>query len=266
MKSNRNHIIKLGGSVLTGRSKIPSFDKTNTIRIIEELSPYYDRCVFVHGTGSYGKPPAIKYGYYKSGIIAKKNSLIALKIKQSLRQLNQRVLNLFLTRDIPAATFEINSFYDSQKLIIDDNKLKDFLFDLSNHEILPIFYGDLVSMYNGDYKVISSDEIVYALAKTIQPDSVLFLSNIDGVYLEKSESKNGAGLYLANELNSKNIHQLHQNLGDRKDVSGGMIKKATISMEISKYCNNCLIGNGYTPGILSDFLKGKKVNGTYVTK
>jgi isopentenyl phosphate kinase len=264
MNSKINHIIKLGGSVLTGKGESPSFDHANTIRIIKELSPFYRKAVFVHGTGNYGKPPAVKYGYYTSGIITRKNRQIALKVKYSLRQLNQKVLRLFHSANIPAVTFETNSFYDQKNFRVDENQLRDFLLDLTNREILPIFYGDLVLLPNGDYKVLSSDDIVYTLTKIIQPESVIFLSDVDGVYLDNTESNNGSELNITHELNSINIHYLHRDSQDSKDVSGGMSKKAYISLETSKHCKNCFIGNGYTPGTLRDFINGEKVYGTYV--
>jgi len=260
----KSHIIKLGGSVLTGKGEIPSVDLKNTKSIIQELSSYYHKCIFIHGTGNYGKPPALKYGYYKSGIIKKKNRHIALKIKQSLQQLNLQVLKLFLKADIPAAAINIDQIYDSKRQLIDAIKLKDALKLLELQRLFPVFYGDLVELPNGNFKVISSDEIVLVLSKTTQPKSVIFLTNVDGVYLKNEVSKKGAQYVITNELNSKNIQCLYINPNDTKDVSGGMSKKAKTSLQISKYCKSCFIGNGYTPGILSGFLADKKVRGTYV--
>lgn len=265
MGLNINYIIKLGGSVLTGKSSSPSFDQSNTKRIIEELVPFYSKSIFIHGTGSYGKPPAIKYGYYKSGIISKKNRAVALKVKYSIRQLNKKVLDLFHLVNIPAMTFDINSYYDPQKDIINKNQLIDWLLELTNQDILPVFYGDLVLMENGDYRVLSSDEIVFALAKIIHPESVIFLSDVEGVFLDAQESNNRESFYMTEELNSTNIQYLHKESQDRKDVSGSMKKKAYISLEISKYCNKCFIGNGYTAKMLQNFISGEKVFGTYVT-
>jgi len=261
----KSHIIKLGGSVLTGKGEIPSVDLKNTKSIIQELSSYYHKCIFIHGTGNYGKPPALKYGYYKSGIIKKKNRQIALEIKQSLQQLNLQVLNLFISAGIPATAINIDQIYDSKRQLIDVRKLNDALKVLELQRLFPVFYGDLVELPNGNFKVISSDEIVLELSKIIQPRSVIFLSNVDGVYLKNEESENGAPYKITNELNLKNIQCLYIDPNDKKDVSGGMNKKAKTSLQISMYCKSCLIGNGYTPGILSDFLADKKVRGTYVT-
>ena len=62
MKPTYKHILKVGGSVLTGNGSKPSIDLKNTLRLCKELEPFYKTCLLVHGTGNYGKPPAIKYG------------------------------------------------------------------------------------------------------------------------------------------------------------------------------------------------------------
>jgi len=82
------HIIKFGGSIITNTSTESKFNKKNTLRLAKEIYPYYKGCILIHGTGHVGKPPAIKYGYVESGIVQKNQQLIALHIKNSLRELN----------------------------------------------------------------------------------------------------------------------------------------------------------------------------------
>jgi len=258
------NIIKIGGSVLTGKHDAPSYDFKNTLRIAHELSTNFKECILVHGTGSYGKPPAIKYGYYENGIIDKNKKMIALEIKHSLRQLNHLVVQSLLDARIPAISFNIDHFIRQDTHQIEIKDLKNSILELLNKEILPVAYGDLISIANGSYQVFSSDQIVLELAKIIRPKSVFFLSNVDGVFLKGDGIHDGFEPYLANTLDEENIQQLYQMENDHMDVSGGMRKKAKIALQISKYCNCCFIGSGYCPNVLIDLLNGKDVKGTYV--
>ncbi len=258
------HIIKLGGSVITGKKHMPSFNQENTTRIAKELFLCYPNCILVHGTGNFGKPPAIQYGYYQSGIIDKKNYLVALKIKNSLRQLNQLVIDTLITCGIPAIPLDIYSFYDEAEDEIDFKKSKNKLLGLLKNKILPVLYGDLISMADGRFRVISSDHITWMLSRIFHPETVIFLSDVDGVYLARSERLPQNCYYLTDRLDQKNIHMFYQMDSDEKDVSGGMKRKVETALEISKYCDTCFIGSGYEDDIIGRVLEGENVKGTYV--
>jgi isopentenyl phosphate kinase len=165
--------------------------------------------------------------------------------------------------DIPAVGIAVEKYYNGDKQSIDKDRFQLLISESYCKKTLPVLFGDLIKLPNGSYKVISSDQIICNLAKIIMPRSTIFLSDVDGVFLQS----NNFGLddkYLSHELNTTNISQLFHGIGDHYDVSGGMRKKAEIALEISKYSKKCFIGNGKTPGILEDLLKNRKVKGTYV--
>jgi isopentenyl phosphate kinase len=257
-------IIKIGGSVLTGKHDFPSYDFKNTLRIAQELSKNHKECVLVHGTGSYGKPPAVNFGYNQKGIIDKDDKMLALDIKHSLRQLNQLVVQTLLDARVPAITFNIDHFVNKETLQIEIFNLEKSLSALVNQDILPVLYGDLISNTDGSYQVYSSDQIVLELAKIFKPKSVFFLSDVAGVFLKRTGIHDRDGPYLAKTLSEKNIQRLYRMEKDLIDVSGGMSKKVEIALKASKYCNSCFIGNGYSRNLLSDLLDEKIVRGTYV--
>jgi isopentenyl phosphate kinase len=260
----KKHIIKLGGSIITDTSSKAYFNKKNTLRLAKELYPFYKGCILIHGTGQVGKPPAIKYGYVDNGILPQNEHLIALNIKNSLRQLNQHVVHTFLSASIPVIPFDILHFYDESKNHLNYKGLKDILLQMLKNGLVPVFYGDLLPLPDGSFKVFSSDLITLLLAKTLKPENVIFLSDVNGVYLEHTKSNNEASSNIIPVLNPKNIRLLIKSENDKKDVSGGMRKKAELALEISRYCKRCFIGNGLTDNILSNFFKEKSVVGTFV--
>jgi isopentenyl phosphate kinase len=257
-------IIKIGGSVITGKDEEVFYNKKNTKRIADEIYSHNPGCILIHGTGNFGKPPAIEYGYYESGMIKKENRLIALKIKDSLRQLNQLVVSTLLSSNVPVLPIDILHFYTVPDKEIQLSSLSLMIKEVVSRGIVPVFNGDIMPLANGNFKVLSSDIIALILAKTLYPDSVIFLSDVDGVYLQSHYDKKNNNKVLAKTLNSNNIHLMYKNEDDLLDVSGGMREKARIALEISKYCSRCFIGNGYANNVLSDFLNGRKIIGTYV--
>lgn len=258
------YIIKLGGSVITGKGDEPSFNEENTFRLARELSPYHSHCILVHGTGNFGKPPALKYGYYQNGILEKENKLVALKIRNSLRSLNHLFIDTLISAGIPAFPLEIFPFFLDGKGQMDFRKLRKRLNVLCRNEIVPVMYGDLIPTQKDGFRVVSSDLITWSLSRMLYPETVIFLSNVDGVYLSEPEGHNPNGFYLTDRLNHRNFGRLYQMGSDDKDVSGGMRRKAEIALQISRYSKTCFIGNGYEVDIIGQVLRGCAVKGTYV--
>ncbi len=254
------HIIKIGGSVLTEKGDIPSFNTKNASRMAGEIADCYKDTILVHGTGSYGKPPAIKYAYNHSGRI-ENNSLVALEIKRTLLHLNQLFVESLHSAGIPAISFHIQYFINPKNLDFDYDKLKNSLSQFLNQRVLPVIYGDLIPLSDGSFSVLSSDRIVYELAKCLHPNSVAFLTSTDGVYLNSNEN---APILIEN-LNSKTIQHIHRSPDDLMDVSGGMMQKARYAIKIAGYTPRCFIGSGYTPNILRDIKNNQPTRGTYVT-
>ena len=248
---------------MTGPGYDPIVNVSNTKRLVKELKPYCQNCILVHGTGNFGKPPAIEYGYYKTGIIHRTYNSEALQIKQSLKDLNQQVISILHEGQIRSKSICIDEYYESENLRINENELERIVTVATISKVLPVFYGDISELPDGSFKVLSSDQIVLSLAKLIKPKSVIFLSNVEGVLL--INEVNG-DVYIAEEITVSDLDNLYFNPNDQIDVSGGMSEKVNIALEISDYCDSCFIGNGFAPGLLSDVLNKKKVNGTYVKK
>lgn len=260
----KHSIIKLGGSVITDMTSKNHFNKKNTLRLARELYPFSKGCILVHGTGHIGKPPAVKYGYVESGIIQKKDRLIALNIKSKIRQLNQFVIQTLISASIPAIPIDILWIYNESKDHFRNNGIEKFLLELLDNSIVPVFYGDLVPRADGSFKVISSDYIALILAKILHPENVLFLSDVSGVYSAAKNIHDDTGPEIIPLLTSQNVNRLQKSQNENKDVSGGMLRKAGIALEISNYCRRCFIGSGYAENVVSDFFKENDVIGTLV--
>ncbi|MCB9352708.1 MAG: hypothetical protein H6573_35280 [Lewinellaceae bacterium] len=257
------NIIKFGGSVITDTSSKEHFNKKNTVRLARELYPHHKNCVLVHGTGHIGKPPAILYGYLESGVLLPSQYLAALNIKSALRRLNQRFVDVLLSENIPAIPIDILQFYGWPDFQLDLPKLIRALFQLLDRGLVPVFYGDLLPQSDGSFIVFSSDLITLILAKNLNPLKVIFLSDVEGVYAD-TESRGKANPKILKVLSPQNFHLLKKMENDKQDVSGGMLKKAKLALEVSQYCESCFIGSGYRSEVLNNLFTGEKEKGTFV--
>ena len=260
------NMIKFGGSVITSETCEGFFNEKNTYRLAKELLPHSRGCTLIHGTGLIGKPPAIRYGYLNDGIIPKSRSLLALKIRNELRQLNQRVVKTLLSASIPVIPFDNVHYFDESMSGLQYEGLRRSLIQTIENGFVPIFYGDLMPRSDGSFRVFSSDSIALILAKTLKPDKAIFLSDVKGVYSNQSYRSDDCKKKILTTLNAGNFNRIHKYPKDDKDVSGGMLKKATCALEISLYCKNCFIASGLNSGVLSKLLGGESVISTRVTR
>ena len=118
---------------------------------------------------------------------------------------------------------------------------------------------------DGSFQVFSSDTIALILARTLNPDNVIFLSSVKGVYTRQPSRGENCEEKVLTTLSTDNVNSIYKSSSDEKDVSGGMIRKVTCALEISRYCKKCFIASGLDSGILSKLLKGESAISTLVT-
>jgi isopentenyl phosphate kinase len=258
------NIIKFGGSIISDNDSDSHFNLRNSMRLAKEFYPFFKGSIIIHGTGYVGKPPAIKYGYVKNGIIHKKDKLIALAIKSKIRQLNQELVNTFLSSSIPAIPIDILPFYTESEELYNMGKFEMTISDLLKNGIVPVFYGDLLPSPDGSYKVFSSDLLTFLLAKTLKPDNVIFLTNVDGVYPDITKFVDDNCKEIIRELTPDTLASIKWSDKVIADVSGSMRRKVELAIEISQICNKCFIGSGYAENIIGKVLNGEPVMGTFV--
>ncbi|THB71546.1 MAG: hypothetical protein D6B25_18305 [Desulfobulbaceae bacterium] len=256
-------LVKVGGSVISRESSTDKYESGVVKRIARELQPYKQGLVLVHGTGYVGKPPAIAYGYYQSGLTSRKDALAMLGIKQELRLLNHRFCETMLEQGIPIMPFGISHLFTPEMDRVEEGGKTELTRVISNG-FVPVFYGDLILCDDGCFKVFSSDIITLLLSQVLQPEKVLFLSDVAGVFNTKKQHDEPETQSIINELTPEIAASLEQSGNDQRDVSGGMSAKIGCAFEISSNAGSCFIGSGNTPGIIDGFMQGQEVVGTYI--
>lgn len=246
-------LIKIGGSVITRQGKDP-IDLTTIRKLARQLRSCKDKIILVHGTGHIGKPPALKYGYTETQILPSTESQAALQIRNSIQKLTMCITNALIEHDIPAIAIDNTHFAGYFEKTWCKNQVADLIHTLTENKIIPVFSGNFLPLQNGSYRVLSSDELVLAIARLVRPERVIFLSNVDGV------------LDVNNQLIPVFKRAMLKTIQDNEyDVSGGMRTKVKTALKLKGYCAGCYILNGTKKDILQQALQGAYDLGTRIS-
>jgi isopentenyl phosphate kinase len=118
--------------------------------------------------------------------------------------------------------------------------------------LIPVTYGD--ALWYGQQKtyILSGDKIMTHLAKILKPRLSIFVLNEDGLYSDLKSKK------LIYELKGKRP-SISEN---KKDVTGGMVRKVEEASKISKMGINVFFVNGNKPERIVKAVKNRKFEGT----
>lgn len=178
-------ILKLGGSAITEKDKNIPIVRTRVVRrIASELSKAIKESnsslILIHGTGSFGHPPAKKYSLDR-GIKADPTKMGLSITKRSDYKLNGLLWKILEEYELPIITIPPSAITISSNRKIQWMDLKAIKYFLTINRI-PMLFGDEVPDTKLGYSISSSDLIAYYLASKLKPDLLLFASDVDGIY------------------------------------------------------------------------------------
>lgn len=254
-------IVKLGGSVITDKSKnTGTFKKQIVKRLVAEikqaqLKKNFD-LIIVHGAGSFGHPIAKKY-FLKDGLV-NKNSVKGMALcRVEMAKLKQLLLKEFIDGNLNA------DIVDTSSIAITEND-KIFSFDLKKIisllklGVVPFLSGDVVIDKKKGISILSGDKIAPYLASKLNANRIIYVSDVGGVYDKNPQKFKDAKLIV--EINKKNyrkVIKLFEGSG-RADVTGEMGGKI---MELMKNLNNCEVEliSGLRPNFLRLTILGRRL-------
>ncbi len=250
------HVIKFGGSLLTVKGS-PETYNGRASRLLDGLRT---NSIVVHGSGSFGKPPAVRYGYL-DGIVSKDKICSIMHVRAALSRLNGMFLEDFARQRIKAAGISATSlFCRSEKgrlLFTGQTVIRRFL----ESGVVPVVYSDFIQSEEGTWRVLSSDDIVVRLARKFKPHNVVFATDVDGVMLNY-ESGNGS---LCREVQTDSVSELKRHIRrESLDLTGGMLDKLLYAARAVRFARRVAIVNGNFPRRIGEFCDGKEVIGTRI--
>ncbi len=253
-------LVKLGGSVITDKSKLRTFRGGTCVRLAKELAAAVDSLALVHGAGSFGHIEAKKHSLHE-GFKHESQLRFVAKVQRDVRELNLKVLESLIDNGIRAA-----SVPPAAAGVFKDGKIR--LFDPEPFESLlklgltPVSFGDVVPDESMGFSICSGDLIMEALAEQFRPKLVIFCADVDGVF--DADPKRDKRARMITELDANALRSLRRSEAKNPDVTGSIYSKLERMLAISGNCEKCMIVNGNVAGRLEKALKGKEVVSTIV--
>jgi isopentenyl phosphate kinase len=247
-------LIKLGGSVITDKSRYRTFNKDVVARLCKEIADSDRGVIIVHGAGSFGHVMAKKYSL-QNGLTDFGQVSAVARVQYDVRELDSMVIKELLDCGIPAVSVPPGSCF-----VMDDGVLAadnvDAVKYLANLGIMPVMFGDVVMDRKKGFGICSGDQLMEVLCKIFKPEKVIFVSDIDGLY--DSDPKNNPNAELIEEVSAEILKNIDSRIGV-DDVTGGVAAKMESMLRMSTSDRECVLVNGTVPGRLYALLKNEKV-------
>jgi isopentenyl phosphate kinase len=254
------YILKIGGSVITDKTKECSFKKQVMDNLAKNIKKANKQIILIHGAGSFGHIQAKKYrlneGYTSEGQIRGFSVT-----HEMVQRLNSSVLKSLQDNDIPAVSISPHSVVklDGHKLFsMDYDVFEEYL----KKEFTPVTFGDVVLDKKLSFSICSGDLLAMALAKHFKPEKVIFAIDEDGIY--SSNPKFDKNAKLLKTIDPDELEKLITSADSHADVTGGMGGKIDTIKNISKLGIETTLLNGNKPDRLYKVLVGEDTKSTIV--
>jgi isopentenyl phosphate kinase len=213
-------VLKLGGSLITEKDRAETVDGAAMDRAADAVADASDDLVVVHGGGSFGHHHAEDHGV--STTEGTHDVAAVSGIHSAMQALNGLVLRRLHDRDVPAVPVHPLSAASRDAdgdLTLPATQVSTML----GEGFVPVLHGDVVAHAGEGVTVLSGDEIVADLARSLDADRVGLCSTVDGV-LRDGEVVPRIDAYedVADVLGGS----------DSTDVSGGMAGKVRTLLEL----------------------------------
>jgi isopentenyl phosphate kinase len=171
-------VLKLGGSVVTEKSRDETVDGAALERAAESVAACDEPIVLVHGGGSFGHPHAETWGASTTDGVGDVDGVTA--IHGAVATLNKFVLRALQEEGVPAVPVHPLSAAHRDAdgdLTLPSGQVATLL----DEGFVPVLHGDLVAHAGEGASVLSGDEIVTSLARSLDADRVGVCSTVPGV-------------------------------------------------------------------------------------
>ncbi|MBW6451189.1 MAG: isopentenyl phosphate kinase family protein [DPANN group archaeon] len=256
-------MLKLGGSLITDKNKAYTVRMDVIKRIVKEIHNARKKgdfdLIVGHGAGSFAHQSASKYKT-QHGIINNESYIGLAKVQDDAVKLNRILITELISAGENAISIQASScaICNNSKILKWDTEPIKAMLDMK--QILPVPYGDIGLDKSQGCCIISTEEILTYLAKQLGSNRIILAGKVDGVLDEKNN--------VIPLINKENILEIKHNItgSDAVDVTGGMLQKVEIMLDVAKEGIDSEIINGNKEGFIERALLGETNLGTRITK
>ncbi|WP_400207588.1 isopentenyl phosphate kinase [Candidatus Methanomassiliicoccus intestinalis] len=253
-------LIKLGGSVITDKTKYKTLRTEVLGRLASEIKASGQKVILVHGAGSYGHIIAaeneLQKGFFKESQVP-----AASQVMEDVRVLNLEVIKCLNEAGLPCASLPPSAIAKLQAGELKDLDCQLFA-DYLELGIVPVTFGDVCLDTERGFGICSGDQLMTRIAETFKPTTTIFCSDVDGVYTADPHSDTDARLI--ETIDQKTLDELPRSQRCA-DVTGSIFKKIEHMLNIATY-SKALVINGLVPGRLKAALCDEEVVGSKVER
>ncbi len=246
-------LIKLGGSVVTDKSRPFSIREDVISRLAQEIRRADKEIILVHGGGSFGHPVAREHNL-QEGLTSKEQIVGVAKTRAAMGELNQRIVKSLVESKVNAVSIQTSSIFRCRNRRISEAHV-EALSDFLRLGAVPVLYGDVAVDSSLGVCILSGDQIVSYLARELSAEKVVFATDVDGLL--------DADGMLVKEVTEENFKAATGFAGARSgDVTGGMRGKIEELSHLMEAGIPSIVVNALVEGRVENALLGKNTHGT----
>ena len=265
-KMKKLTLVKLGGSLITDKTKPYTVRWDVLKRLAKEIAESWKsvkgKLIVGHGGGSFPHCSAKRYKVHL-GVINEESYKGIVFVQNDASKLNRIVVEALIEAGVNAVSVQ-----PSACLICENGRIKEWylepLKNMLNLGLLPVPFGDVCLDRKMGCCIVSTEEILYYLAKNLDVERIILVGKVDGVFTGVPEKDKN--VKLIKEITPENFEEVKNFLGgsDGIDVTGGMLHKIERMLEIAEYGVVCEIINGLKENYLKRALLGETGLGTVI--
>ena len=251
-------VIKLGGSVITDKTKPYTARKKVIRRLVLEIKRSQKQVIVVHGSGSFGHASASKYG----GMHGYTSRWGIAKVARDAMTINAIVREIFLEEKLPVISLSPMSMMISKAGSLYDSFFSPL--DCVLHQgLIPLLYGDGIWDLKWNTTIFSGERVIteivtYLQSKEYIVEKIIEVGHTKGVY-------DIDGMTITTITEESFLSQ-QESIGNSlaQDVTGGMRHKVEEALFLAKMGVETMIINGEIPIELFASLQNTPTKGTLV--
>lgn len=257
-------LIKLGGSLITDKTRAKSFRPDCVRRIarqivhLRDLSPSI-RIIIGHGSGSFGHFEAQKY-----------RTALGVKTERELQGFVQvgavaAELSLLVQNEFHAARLPTMRFQPSTAIVASDRRIKSFdsrpLAMALDRQLVPLIHGDIALDEVIGGTIISTETLFAGLVEKLGVQMIILLGEVDGALDQNGD--------LIPHITPSSLANVRSALAGSRgvDVTGGMLQKVETMIDLVRDSPSLtvIIADGRRDNVLYDLLINRRRIGTRIS-
>ena len=224
------HFIKLGGSLITDKNNALTPRPLVIQRLADEIAAaaraHPERQYLLsHGSGSYGHVVGKRH-HTRDGVAGVEGWRGFAETGHIAAQLNRLVMAALLRSGLPAISFPPSSL----ATCVDGDIIKlyaDPIVQALENGLIPVVYGDVAFDKTRGGVIVSTEQVLTALAPDLRPGRLTLVGLVDGIFT--ADPLRDPGAQCIPHLTASQLPGLASTLGGSHgiDVTGGMADKIT---------------------------------------